>query len=104
MWVNADTTTSINTKKLRISLAIWKRQSTYTANLSEYERIVASSSVRAVATLRAFPGDGLEGYRRQALPERCEMSWTAALIDPVKPPAEEDAGAPVLIYERIDRQ
>ena len=59
---------------------------------------ICGSNVRAVATLRAFPG-GLDGYERQEPPERCEMSWRAALMDPRKPD-EELAGSPVIIYER----
>lgn len=62
------------------------------------ERVSGSAAVRAVATLKPFPG-GLDGYARQELPERCEMSWTAALSNPNEAPAP-DAGAPVLIYER----
>lgn len=59
-----------------------------------------SESVRAVATLRPFPG-GLRGYRLEARPERCEMSWTAALTNPNAvgtEPDDESAGAAVHIY------
>lgn len=63
-------------------------------------RITASGSVRACATLRKFP-DGLDGFRRHVLPERCEMSWTAALTNPEALGIhDEQGGAPVHIYVR----
>ena len=63
-------------------------------------RISGSESVRAVATLRRFPG-GLDGFRRQVLPEMCEMSWTAALSNPgALGIHDEHGGAPVHIYVR----
>ena len=63
-------------------------------------RISSSGSVRAVATLRRFPR-GLDGFQRQALPEMCEMSWTAALTNPEALGIhDQQVGAPVHIYTR----
>ena len=61
----------------------------------------ASESVRAVATLRRFP-DGLGGYRLESPPERCEMSWTAALTNPnavgQRDEAEDESAGGALVH------
>ena len=78
---------------------VWIASELYSdALLSRIGERIRGSNVRAVATLRPFP-DGLEGYERLDQPEACEMSWTAALINPNKA-QEEGGGAPVMIYER----
>mmetsp|Transcript_73519 Transcript_73519/g.163341 ORF Transcript_73519/g.163341 Transcript_73519/m.163341 type:complete len:88 (+) Transcript_73519:1-264(+) len=63
-------------------------------------RISGSEHVRAVATLRPFP-NGLHSYHQELRPERCEMSWTAAMASPKGAGSlTQNLGAPVHIYVR----